>query len=259
MNVLQKGSKGAAVADWQNFLIGQGFLVGLADGDFGKKTVAATKTFQKKNKLGVDGRVGNRTFAAAMQLGLGLVQDTTARGKQGDNWPSPPRFPPLKGNAARQEVFGKFKFKHAPKKNNREHIEILDDWARKNIVTVTVPQLQKAGLKRSGRVRVHRLIEAQFVGLWQAWEDAELLDRVVSFHGTFVPRLVRGGKTLSNHSFGSAFDINLKANRLGHVPALVGEPGSVRELVPLANKFGFYWGGHFRRRDGMHFEAAKLL
>jgi hypothetical protein len=35
----------------------------------------------------------------------------------------------------------------------------------------------------------------------------------------------------------------------------------VRELVPIANAFGFYWGGHFGagRVDGMHFEVAKVL
>jgi hypothetical protein len=47
---------------------------------------------------------------------------------------------------------------------------------------------------------------------------------------------------------------------LGKRPALVSEKGSVRELVPIANKYGFYWGGHFNSRpDGMHFEAAKIL
>jgi len=29
------------------------------------------------------------------------------------------------------------------------------------------------------------------------------------------------------------------------------------KLVPIANELGFYWGGHFTRRDGMHFELAK--
>jgi hypothetical protein len=44
------------------------------------------------------------------------------------------------------------------------------------------------------------------------------------------------------------------------MPALKGELGSVRELVPLANRHGFYWGGHFRGRpDGMHFEAARII
>jgi hypothetical protein len=49
-------------------------------------------------------------------------------------------------------------------------------------------------------------------------------------------------------------------NNLGKIPARIGSEGSVRELVPVANDFGFYWGGHFKSRpDGMHFEVAKIL
>ena len=45
---------------------------------------------------------------------------------------------------------------------------------------------------------------------------------------------------------------------LGTTPALVGRKGSVRELVEIANANGFYWGGHFTRKDGMHFEVAQV-
>jgi hypothetical protein len=39
----------------------------------------------------------------------------------------------------------------------------------------------------------------------------------------------------------------------------VGQHGSVRELVSIANEHGFFWGGHFdKRRDGMHFEVAVI-
>jgi hypothetical protein len=77
-----------------------------------------------------------------------------------------------------------------------------------------------------------------------------------------VARFVRGRAAqgiLSNHAFGSAFDINYDWNKLGAVPALAGQKGSVRELVSIAQENGFYWGGHFERLDGMHFEVAKIL
>ena len=48
-------------------------------------------------------------------------------------------------------------------------------------------------------------------------------------------------------------------NGLGARPALVGQKGCVRELVEIANRNGFYWGGHFTRLDGMHWEVAKIL
>jgi hypothetical protein len=65
---------------------------------------------------------------------------------------------------------------------------------------------------------------------------------------------------LSNHAFSSALDINQRWNGLGMIPALEDAQGSLRELVPIANEHGFFWGGHFKRRpDGMHFEVAKLI
>ena len=257
MKALRKGSGGAAVRQWQTFLVGRGHQLGAVDGKFGNKTVAATKAFQRKVGLDADGVVGNATFGKAMVLGFGIVSDADA-GEFGDAWPPRPDFEPLKGNAGRVEVFGRFRFEHTPTARNPEAIRILGNWTRENIKRVHVPQLASSGVRPSGRVRVHRFIADQFLQLWQAWDDAGLLDRVVSWHGSFVPRLIRGGTTLSNHSFGSAFDINLTANRLGHVPALKGQPGSVRELVPIAHEHGFYWGGHFKRRDGMHFEVAEV-
>lgn len=33
----------------------------------------------------------------------------------------------------------------------------------------------------------------------------------------------------------------------------------ILKLVPIANAFGFFWGGHYQNRlDGMHFELAAL-
>ncbi len=67
-------------------------------------------------------------------------------------------------------------------------------------------------------------------------------------------------RPLSNHAYGTAFDINAAQNGLGVEPAAIGKRGCVRELVPLANRHGFFWGGHFsKRKDGMHFEVGKLL
>ena len=63
---------------------------------------------------------------------------------------------------------------------------------------------------------------------------------------------------LSNHSFGSAFDINATQNWLGDMPAICGQKGAVRELVEAANRCNFYWGGHYgERKDGMHFEITR--
>lgn len=260
MRVLRQGDRGADVKRWQFFLIGQLLDVGVADGIFGPRTHLSTVAFQQRHGLVPDGIVANRTVGQAAILGFQIVTDP-AEDVLSANFPPKPDFKQLAGTAARQAVFGKFSFVHQPLPGNPENIRITDDWAQKNIVVVTIPQLKGVpGAGSTGRVQFHAKAAEQMVALWQAWDDAGLVDRVLTWGGSFVPRFMRGTKTLSTHAFGSAFDINVAFNPLGALPALVGKKGSVRELVPLAHKHGFFWGGHFSgRQDGMHFEIAKLL
>jgi hypothetical protein len=257
LKLIRINSSGALVTSWQFFLLGQGLYEGVADGIFDQEVKDATIGFQTKHGLQPDGIVGNKTFGQAMILGFQGAVDTRTD-KSGPDFPPRPDFKPLVGNTERQKVFGKFAFIAAPVPNNPENIRIIDDWESKNIITISIPQL--IPIKGSDKVRFHKLAAAQIVKLWSDWEKAGLMPLVISWAGSFVPRFVRGSRTnLSNHSFGSAFDINVPWNLLGAVPALVGQKGSVRELVPIANDNGFYWGGHFTRLDGMHFEIARIL
>lgn len=129
---------------------------------------------------------------------------------------------------------------------------------------VTLPELEGIPVynrRSSGRMRFHRKAAGQLEALWAAWGRAGLMGHVRTYEGSYVARFVRGRPgRLSSHAYGSAFDINQRWNRLGHLPAPAGAEGSVRELVDIANAHGFFWGGHFKGRpDGMHFEVAKLL
>ena len=260
MRTLRKGSKGQDVQAWLHFLRGRDFYPDVADRYFGPKAVKGTKAFQKKYKLGADGVVGNATYAKAAQLGFGLVKDDDTS-KSGQNWPPKPALKPLGGNAARAAVFGKFRFKPAGFKGNPEAIKILDGWAQENITRVAIPQL--VGLRGAGKATkfyFHKLCADQIRGFFAAVEKAGCKDLLLTWGGSYVPRFIRGSRTtLSNHAFGSAFDINVPWNYMGSVPALVGRKGSIREIVKLAAKFGLFWGGYFRRKDGMHFEVAKLM
>ena len=253
MQILKMNSTGNEVKNWQLFLIGQNLLNDVADGKFGQKTFNATVQFQKLNNMEPDGKVGNKTIGAAMMLGFPVLKEAD-EGKGSQNWPPKPKFSPLVGNSERERVFGKFRYRAIGDGN----IQILDNWERDNIVTVNIPQL--TNVKGGPNVRFHKLGANQLKKLWSDWEKANLLNLVLTWAGSFVPRFVRGSSTnLSNHAFGSAFDINVEWNQLGALPALVGRKGSVRELVPIAHENGFYWGGHFSRLDGMHFEVAKIL
>ncbi len=257
LQVIRKGSSGDAVRQWQLFLMGEGFLKEVADGIFGPVTVAATRRYQKAKGLTADGVVGSQTYASAISEDMAVVEDDA-------EFPPRPDFQPLLGTSARQKIFGKFLFDPAPTPGNKERIRIKGDWEKQNIITLRITQLQGIdvfGKPSSGKMRFHKNAGEPLKGLWAAWGKSKMVEHIQTYEGSFVPRYIRGSRTiLSNHSFGSAFDINMDWNRLGKIPAQVGSEGSVRELVPIANDFGFYWGGHFKSRpDGMHFEVAKIL
>jgi hypothetical protein len=250
MAPLRKGDRGDLVERWQEFLLGQGFDPEGTDGVFGDDTEAATLAFQRAAGVPASGIVDAATLAAARARGA-----APEAADAGDDFPPRPPFPPLLGNDARAALFGRFAFVAAPLPGNKENIRITDGWEQAEIVTVSLPQLRP--LTGRDTVRFHRKAAGQMRALWADWERAGLLKHVTSWGGTFVPRFIRGSTTtLSNHAFGTAFDINMKENALGAVPAMRGQPGCVRDLVAAAHASGFYWGGHFKRRDGMHFEIA---
>jgi hypothetical protein len=159
----------------------------------------------------------------------------------------------------RQQALGEIEFVRRPTDRDPEAIQITNNFARRNVVETVIPQLVTAGASPAGRVWVHRLVRDQVRGVFAAWEAAGLLPLVLEWGGCYSPRLIRGStRVLSVHAHGGAFDINMSRNGLGATPAAVGTRGSVRELVPLANEYGFYWGGLFTRKDGMHFEVAEV-
>jgi hypothetical protein len=175
------------------------------------------------------------------------------------NWPPRPDFSMLldKGGA-REKALGRIEYVRA----KGDFVTITNGWDRGNIVDVLIPQLANIRGGNGGKLKFHKVAAEQFKRLWAAWEAAGLLKFVKTFDGAWVPRTIRLKPTvLSNHAYGTAFDINASWNGLMRVAALVGQEGSVRELVPLANAHGFYWGGHWNydgkgASDGMHFEWA---
>jgi hypothetical protein len=254
--VIRMGSKGPAVEDWQFFLRGRQLYMDEVDGKFGDNTLTATISFQRANGIEPDGVVGNISYGAAMLLGFGAAQDPLEE-KFTAAWPAKPNFNPLLGDQKKFEVFGKFSYVHSPLPGDPEHIQIQGDWQKLNIIKVSVPQLQR--IAGGQHLWFHKATANQVQKLWREWEEAGLLHLPLTWGGTFNPRFIRGSRTtLSNHAFGTAFDINMSWNGLGAVPALTGQKGAVRELVEIAHQNGFYWGGHFTRKDGMHFEIALL-
>jgi hypothetical protein len=170
-------------------------------------------------------------------------------------YPAKPSFKALT-TAERERVFGKFKYESTGGGN----IRILGNWVAENIVKVKIPQLIGIpGAPKDGVIQWHKKGVAQIKGFFQAVEDAGLLHLIISWAGSYNARFIRGSKTsLSNHAWATAFDINAPENWLGAKPAAIGKKGSLLQLVEIAHQFGFFWGGHFTRLDGMHFELAVL-
>lgn len=73
------GSRGDDVKKIQQALKKWGYYNGAVDGIFGSATLAAVKSFQRKNGLTVDGIVGPKT-AAALGITLGGTSPTAATG-----------------------------------------------------------------------------------------------------------------------------------------------------------------------------------
>lgn len=67
-------------------------------------------------------------------------------------------------------------------------------------------------------------------------------------------RMVRGSESaLSNHSSGTALDLNAAAHPLGAIGTF--DANKVPMIRALAKKYGLRWGGDYHlRKDEMHFE-----
>lgn len=265
---LQMGDSGLLVERWNEFLKTCGVEHGNAV--FDQNSVAGTIAFQKgvnkkagQSVLTVDGVAGNMTLGRG--ISLSRADDFDARlAARLCGYPYPAmsaQTRPALSQAEMHTVFGKIEYERQPEPDNPERVVFKEGWEKENLTSVSIPQLKGiAGGGNYDSVRFHKTVERQLCGLWAAWEKAGLLPNVKSFEGTFSRRLKRGSDELSNHAWGTAFDINYSANRLYAFPSTPDELGCVYSLVPLANKYGFNWGGHYLGRlDGMHFEATRIL
>lgn len=239
---LRRGTQGAAVVRLQVALGRAGHPVA-PDGYFGSQTEGAVRDFQGAEGLTVDGVVGKDTWAALDRAADGVpstVPDTSRL------------LLPL-SDVERVAVFGSFEWVPAPRPDEPGAIRILGGWARDNIVTVEVPQLRAVPGTVSGRITCHRDAAPSILRFFAAVEAAGKLSLVKSFDGCWNPRMVRGGTTLSNHSFGVDFDLNAKWNVRGTRGARQGEYGSVVELYPIAAECNIGSGLGWTVPDPMHF------
>lgn len=73
-----------------------------------------------------------------------------------------------------------------------------------------------------------------------------------TWDGCFNIRKKRGLGSMSLHSWGIAVDLNAFENGLNMTPKLSAG------FVKCFTDNGFEWGGTWKRKDGMHFQLAKI-
>jgi hypothetical protein len=270
--VIANRDAGSDVRRLQEFLNSNANSTLSPDGHFGPNTRNALIGWQRSRGLAPSGIVDTETFDALSAAGFVLVGPPSHSAQPGADWPPRPAAPPQPTPDRTASIFGRFEFRPAPTPDNPEAIEILDGWQEANIITIPIPELDNGlfavgntyVVRPIGRIACHRLAAPKFQQLFAEWRRANLIDRVITCAGAFNARLKRGAtnpipENLSNHSWGTAIDINDEQNPRSHVPVTLGARGCVRELVEIANGLGFYWGGHFAHPpDGMHFELSVL-
>jgi len=83
-------------------------------------------------------------------------------------------------------------------------------------------------------------------------KDRGLADDLKTYDGCFNIRKSRGLNSLSLHSWGIAIDFDAFENGLNV------EPKISPSIVACFIEAGFEWGGTWKRKDGMHFQLAKI-
>lgn len=128
-------------------------------------------------------------------------------------------------------------------------ITIHGDWIARNITRVQLPGMAATSC--------HRAMVPQLIAAVNELIERDLYSHLdpSQFAGCFVARHIdwNPSKPLSMHAWGLAIDFNTRDNALGATPQM--DP----RVVEVFKRWGFDWGGDWRRPDGMHFELARVV
>lgn len=123
---------------------------------------------------------------------------------------------------------------------------------------LTVLAWDKGKRVRGAKVHIKCVtsLERVFSTIWRsAGRNQDIINSwgLNLFGGGYVFRTVRGGSSLSMHSYGCAVDFDPANNGLGD-----STPAMARNIIVLKafEAEGWVWGGRWKRPDGMHFQAA---
>jgi len=225
--IYQIGSKGTDVEEIQRALKNndvRNFYPYRLDGDFGPQTRRSVMQFQKENNLNADGIVGTLTWDALLPKCE----------------PKLPRVRVPEDRGEIRDIFG--------------DPLVVGYWKAYGGFCATPVQLNHCfTYKWEGKngFWCNKLLIPYFQRVYQWIVNQGAQKHLQTFDGCYNLRNIRGGASLSLHSWGIAVDHNARMNRLG----TKGDMDSF--IITAFESEGFYWGGNFRRKDPMHFEFKK--
>lgn len=168
---------------------------------------------------------------------------------------------PTEIRVCHSKIAGDVKFQVVTSKSQNSNIVLCGSFERDNLQVVTIPFLSAVpGAPLSGRIRLHIKAAPSFIAAMSELHESEHWPELLSYDGTFCPRLIRGSyDVLSNHALGLAVDFNAAWNGFGQPPAAPGEKGSMHNIAKIFKAYGWSWGGDWKHADGMHLEFSRSV
>lgn len=145
--------------------------------------------------------------------------------------------------------FGQFRYRDL----QGGRIEIEPAWQARNLIEIHLSAGPGSPVNRT--VTCHRAAAPAFQAAFDLIRRLGLGHLIETYDGLWVPRhkLWNPKLGLSNHSWGTAVDLNAATNPYG------GEATQAnRTLFEAAfKKASFIWGGNWKTKDGMHYELPR--
>jgi peptidoglycan hydrolase-like protein with peptidoglycan-binding domain len=249
---IRRGSKGDDVRRWQAFLLMDGYRIGLADGNFGRKTETATKQYQTKKGLRIDGIVGPEVWKNVPNNFIPVL----------------PAIPVDKSatNNNKPAIISKPTNLIWPKQDYKSMVEFYGP-VGENQTKLLLPYPMKLAWDTKttlNKITCHKKCAGSLgtilENIKKIYGEKEIQRlRLDIFGGCLNVRKMRGGSAWSTHSWGCAIDVDPDNNQLrwGKDRAAFGRP-EYKEFLDCFEQQGWVSLLRARNFDAMHMQACLL-